>query len=171
MPRARRTVAAQSVEEASSPKKTRSSTRVSKNVENSSSSRSREPSSSKPSKAIGSSEKSESKSKMKSGKETAKKHITPKISVERKKRNASSIIKTPITVETVEKADEKTTKTRGSVKKKVAGSKSDSVERESSSLDQSLVRKSARSKKETTKFSNWKESGKKSRKNRGPLSD
>ena len=151
MPRAKRAVAALSVEKAPSPKKTRSSSRVSKNVENSSSSR--DLSTSKPSKPKG-----ESKGKLKPEKETVEKNKTPKISVETKKGKASSAKKTPVTVE---KAEEKTPKNRSSARKKVVGTNFDSAG--SSSLNQSLTRKSVRSKKETTKFSEWKEKGTKTK--------
>ena len=140
MPRAKRAVAAQSVEKAPSPKKTRSSSRVSKKS-------SKSMSSSQPSKTKG-----ESNGKLKLGKETVEKIKTPKISVETKKGKASSEKKTPVTVE---RAEEKTPKNRSSARKEVVETNSDSAG--PSSLNQSLTRKSVRSKKETSKFSEWKE--------------
>ena len=144
MPRGKKNSVAKDASMAPSPKSTRSSRRG-KNVEIPSVSKSNVSSGQK-----------DIESKMKSG--ASKKKSTPKNSVSKKNKVTTTAISTS--------DDVITPKSRASVKNKIQEkkSKSASVETPASICDQTSVRKSARAKKETNKFSEWKEKGSKSQK-------
>ena len=144
MPRGKKNSVAKDASMAPSPKSTRSSRRG-KNVEIPSVSKSNVSSGQK-----------DIESKMKSG--ASKEKSTPKNSVSKKNKVTTTAISTS--------DDVITPKSRASVKNKIQEkkSKSASVETPASICDQTSVRKSARAKKETNKFSEWKEKGSKSQK-------